>query len=310
MNSRQVQKFVLRYLEATQCQILEKSPSHVTVRLSPEADKALTNRTYYWSFVERTGVEPETMTYTFLFQPEEEHKPPAGAQPPVADSILGRYFGVSGGPPAGQRIPRDFVGFGSRRLQQLFDIVRERGRFVQLYEEPAAREDRSGLHSCVSWLLVNVKVEFLCDMKREELHSLAISLDNGEIIEDAYSRFVTRKLSPRIPSRVYVGKPQYTLHRAMSMLETRLEKLIKSYDHRWADEAYARWQDEAARVDGYYSGLLGSTPAGGGDGDAAQLAEREAIREQYELRKREIEWQHKPRISVSVVNGGLFHLLR
>lgn len=47
MNSKQVHKYVNRYLEATDCSIIEKSPAHFTVKLSPEADRELTNRPYY-----------------------------------------------------------------------------------------------------------------------------------------------------------------------------------------------------------------------------------------------------------------------
>ncbi|MED4605369.1 YqhG family protein, partial [Paenibacillus validus] len=70
MNAQQIQSFVLRYLEAEQCEIMEKHPAYVTVKLSPSADRDLTHRPYYWSFVERTGVTPETMTCTFIFDPD------------------------------------------------------------------------------------------------------------------------------------------------------------------------------------------------------------------------------------------------
>ncbi|AIQ12456.1 hypothetical protein PDUR_11460 [Paenibacillus durus] len=71
MTPRQVQKHVMDYLEATECQIIEKSPVHVTVKLSPRADQMLTDRPYYWGFVERTGAEPQTLSFTFVFDPEK-----------------------------------------------------------------------------------------------------------------------------------------------------------------------------------------------------------------------------------------------
>lgn len=67
MDAQQVQRFVHTYLEATGCSVIERSPHHVTVKLSPEADKALTNRPYYWGYVERTGVPAQTMSFTFIF---------------------------------------------------------------------------------------------------------------------------------------------------------------------------------------------------------------------------------------------------
>ncbi|MCY9739798.1 YqhG family protein, partial [Paenibacillus thiaminolyticus] len=69
MNTEQVRDYVLRYLEATDCHILEKSPAHVTVKLSERADRVLTNRPYYWGFIDRTGAEAETMRFTFVFDP-------------------------------------------------------------------------------------------------------------------------------------------------------------------------------------------------------------------------------------------------
>lgn len=103
MNRSQIENYVMRYLESTGCRILEKSPAHVKVRLSPEADKELTGRPYYWSFVERTGAEPETMTFVFVFDPEkyEAEKSRSSGDPPRSGSaspdntILGRYLGFT-----------------------------------------------------------------------------------------------------------------------------------------------------------------------------------------------------------------------
>lgn len=65
----QVRRHVMDYLEATECSVLEQSDHHVTVKLSPHADRMLTDRPYYWGFVERTGAEPQTLSFTFVFDP-------------------------------------------------------------------------------------------------------------------------------------------------------------------------------------------------------------------------------------------------
>ncbi len=54
MSPQEVQEHMMTYLESTECQIIEKSPYHVTVKLSPQADRQLTGRPYYWGFVDRT----------------------------------------------------------------------------------------------------------------------------------------------------------------------------------------------------------------------------------------------------------------
>ena len=300
MNPKEVQRFVMRYLEATECHVTEKSPAHVTVRLSPEADKDLTNRHYYWSFVERTGVTPETMTMTFVFDPEARAaavSPPAGgpgggspaggsasgATPagagapgagvapggaavpagagapggagvsgapgsPNGDSILGRYFGFTPAPSMVGRTPFDEVTYGSRRLEQLFGIVRTKGKYVQMFEDVHIARGAPPA-AFTTWLGVNYKVEFCCDMKRDELHSLGISLLTGHIVEDFQEALSSLPLTPRLPPNVLVQRPVWSIRRAIAALEAHIERDIRNYNHDWAASAKARLDDELARVD-------------------------------------------------------------
>jgi hypothetical protein len=349
MNAEQIRSFVLTYLEAYQCGIVEKAPTHVTAKLSVEADKELTNRAYYWSFVERTGAPAETMTMTFVFDPPayqaaRQAKPftaggaggGAGAGTPPApgtgaavaaaaapaggpgaggtsDSILGRYFGFV--PTAATaRVPADDVTFGSRRLLQLFRSAKAHGRFVRLFEEPpggdagtarAGTARRAGgpaagapAATYETWLLVNYKAEFVCDMKRSEIHSLAISLATGRIRERFYDEALARRLTPRLPDNVRLLPDAVPLEEAAARLEAYVEHKVRGCDHSWADRANEQLRDELARIDGYYSSLL----------HAAEPDKRPEIEAQYGNRKREADWQYRPRIEVSVINCGFFHL--
>ncbi|TLS53944.1 hypothetical protein FE782_00915 [Paenibacillus antri] len=321
MNPKEVQKFVMRYLEATECHVQEKSPSHVTVRLSPEADRDLTNRPYYWSFVERTGAPAETMTLTFVFDPEARAaatagasgapapKPATAAQQAAAsvapqpnagggDSILGRYFGFAPAAASPGRIAYDEVTYGSRRLEQLFGVVRSKGRFVQMFEDVKAPRGAPPA-VCHTWLAVNYKVELCCDMKRDELHSLGISLMTGEIVEEFGETLAGLSLTPRLPSNTLVQRPVWSIPRAVAALEHYLDRELRNYNHDWALDAKARLDDELARVDAYYEELLRGLE------DPEQRAAAEA---QYEARKREIEWQYAPRVTANVVSAGVFHL--
>ncbi|MDD9265513.1 YqhG family protein [Paenibacillus sp. GCM10023248] len=321
MNKRNIHTFVMRFLEAYNCTILEKSPAYVTAKLSPEADKEMTGRPYYWSFVERTGAPAETMTYKFVFDPEQmklEAKPkpaatavkqapppagppnqPAGQAPDgSSDSILGRYFGFV--PTAiAARVPQDDVTFGSRRLEQMFNIVRERGRFVHLFEEPfpmGATYQAALVYD--TWFCVNYKVELACDRKRSEIHSLAIQLNSGEIREHFHKHLLTKSLSPKLPANSHILPDTISLPRAINALEETLERKVSAYDHSWADEANEQHRSEIDRVESYYNGLLLN----------AEPEQRDEIEMQCRNRLKEIDWQHKPRITVTVINGGLFHL--
>ncbi len=303
MNSQQVEQFVMRYLDATGCQIIEKTPGKVTVKLSPAADKQLTGRSYYWSFVERTGAEPETMSFTFVFDPElaeaakQQQLQQQTKQPePQTDSILGRYFGFV---PTQPRSLEEKVAFGSGRLEQIFQAAKLHGKFVHLYE--AAQHEHPMTHPSTayhSWFVVNYKVEFVCDMKREEIHSFAISLSTGEIVEHAHDKLAGRHLTPRLPANTHI-KELISPEKALAQLEKHLYDNISRYDHTWSCEAHERLEDELDRIHSYYRELI----------QGAEPEVKSEFEAQYENRKREIRWQYEPRIQVSVINCGIFHLI-
>lgn len=247
---------------------------------------------------------------TFLFDPEAKEQwmqktqraqphaqPNAQAQPPQTDSILGRYFGFAPAPPAAGRMPFEEVTYGSRRLEQIFNVVRTKGRFVQMYED--LKPSHGAYAVCHTWLAVNYKVEYCCDMKRDELHSLGICLANGTLLEDFHDAVKELPLTPRLPPNTMVKRPAWSIRRAIAALEAHLEREIKSYNHDWAAEAKVRLDEELARVDAYYQELLPALT------DEEQRAAAEA---QYEARRREIEWQYAPRIHAQVINCGLFHI--
>lgn len=313
MNPKEIERFVMRYLQALECNIIEKTPYSATVKLSPEADRELTNRPYYWSFVDRTNAEPETMTWKFIFEPAKEKAAaavasPSGSNPtgpntsgesaqPAGESILARYLGFVPTQVA-SRIPENMMTFGSQRLEQIFQSARSRGRFVRLFEEPPQRNRSAQPPAYGSWLGINYKVEFVCDLKRSEVHSLGFHLSTGEIRENFYDYLLARKLTPRLPAGIALQRDRFTLSKAASSLETHLSNKIKTYNHSWSEIANEKMQEETERIRNYYESLLQRT----------DLNEREAIQLQYQNRIEEIEWQYRPRIHVFAINCGLFHL--
>ena len=333
----------MRYLQAMDCQIIEKDTAHVIVKLSPNADRELTQRSYYWNFIERTGAVAETMTFQFVFdteasrvQAEKEKiattaadqkkttialtstlpgsqqgntvhatgvnsRNPAvpGSPAPAQDSILGRYFGyVPTAPPMG-RIPRDEVTLGSRRFEQIVASVKNKGKSVRLFEETSAgRQNDFFSKGYSSWLCLNYKVELACDRKRNEMHSIGIRLTTGEIAEKFHDWMLTKKLGPKLPPNIYLLPTKITLERAATLLENHLEKKLKRYDHTWATEATVRLNEELQRIEQYYKDMI----------LAADVEKKPEVELQFQGRKQEIEWQYRPKINLTVINSGLFHL--
>ncbi|USB32198.1 YqhG family protein [Paenibacillus sp. YPG26] len=332
MTTEQIHKYVLTYLESMECQVLEQSPYHVMVKLSPEADKELTGRPYYWGFIERTNTEPETMSFLFVFDPEKYeqaeiaktaqanesrraalhtqlNKPlitsgeaAASSSPSqTEDSILGRYFGVvrplpNVGP---GRIHREHLHFGSPRLQQIFTAARRGGSCVYLFEDAGPRQRATLFPAAYEpWLGISFKVEFACDMKREELHFMGISLVSQKIDFHFRDRLSTRSLVPRLPENVHIEPSSMTPAEARDALEASLQSKLSELDSSWAVEAAERLQEELELIDAYYEDLLLEEDE----------EKRNSAREQYEARREEIRWQYEPRILVTAINCGIFHL--
>lgn len=312
MNQRDVADFCERYMLATGSLIAEKSPAHMKVKLSPEADKDLTGRHYYWGFVERTGAEPETMSFVFVFDQEAheaakptEKKPspsPASAAAPVpdaGDSILGRYFGIAPAAPPG-RLPEEQLAFGHKRLEQMIASAHARGSYLQLFElPPPAAPGALGASAYATWLGVNYKVSFTCDMKREELYSLGIHMRTGEIVERFHERVSGRLLVPHLPANTLV-RETITLERAVADLEGYIERKLSVGDYRWAEDALGRLAAEQARVDEYFGERLKT---------AAEDSEREQLEATAARQKEELERQYYPYVEVAPINCGWFHLL-
>ncbi|WP_420800388.1 YqhG family protein [Paenibacillus piscarius] len=348
----EVRKQVMDYLEATECTILESSPLHVTVKLSPRADRMLTDRPYYWSFVERTGVDPETLSFSFVFDPEKydalaaqaaertaqprggarrpsgpgtlpglagagdaeagaelgaaQPAAPGGVVPPGVsaapeDSILARYFGIV---PALPRlgpgmIRREDVTYGSKRLRQIWSAAQDEGRCLQLFEDPGQRQ-RTTLFSAAyePWLAVCYKVEMTCDLKREELHFIGVSLTSGLIVPDFQARLESRELTPRLPENIHIQPSELSLATGADRLEGYLTSKLALMDYTWAEEARQRLELELSIVDIYYAELL----------KEQDEEKRLSTREQYNRRRQETTWQYEPQIAVSAVTYGLFHL--
>ncbi|MBD3918577.1 hypothetical protein H8B09_07430 [Paenibacillus sp. PR3] len=317
MNERQVHRYVQRFLDAMDCTVLEKSPAHFKVKLSPAADRALTNRPYYWSFVDRTGAEPETMSMLLVTdrtkfdaaeaaaeaqKQAQQQQPKPNSDDPLssaAEAALARSFGFVHGEVNAIRMPREELHFGSRRLDQLFDASQAGGSYVYLFQEPERKHllpyDSTPY---TAWLGVNMKVEFASDRKREELYSFGVSLASGQCVERFHDRLLDLKMTPKLPPNVHITKNGLSLGKALSTIEQTIERKLKNQDYSWAAQARERLDEELARIRNYYEPLI-----------AAAIVENiPAITEQYEKRQAEIRWQYEPRVTATAINCGIFHL--
>ncbi|MQL54139.1 hypothetical protein GFC01_18175, partial [Desulfofundulus thermobenzoicus] len=139
-----IHTFLLRFFKANQCSILEESAGHMTVQLTIEMDKLIMNRPFYWHWLEKTGGVPEPRQLTFITDQKK----------------------------AGDTTSGEFIHFGSPRLFQIFEAVKEQGRFIRLYERVSPLTNNQ--IALEPWLGLNVKISYLADRKKDKLLSLGL----------------------------------------------------------------------------------------------------------------------------------------
>lgn len=225
MNQAWVRNYVEKYFTFHQCQVIEKAPSHTTFKLSVELDKDLTNRPYYWTFVERTGAEPETLTMTFIFDKEKLEA------------------GIRG----------EELSFGTPRLKQIFNSSISRGRMVRLFQQyPNNPYKKLGSQALNPWLGVNFKVEFLSDKKKDKIISLGINLTNGIMKDNFIEKLKRVNLSPSIPMSIVINHPLLTFREAALQLEEWTLLEINKENFTWVIEAEERLENELELVENYF----------------------------------------------------------
>ncbi|PIC64855.1 hypothetical protein CSV79_04335 [Sporosarcina sp. P13] len=180
-------------------------------------------------------------------------------------------------------IKGEVLHIGSPRLHQLFRVTREMGSFVKMHEQVSSDE------VLTPWLGVNVKVSYRSHQTKELLYSLGINLMTGAVFQDFQETLCTLDLVNEPPEHVFhlpfIIKPQ----RAFERLDHVINQLIEKEDHQWVDEAKKRWRKDQAVLDYFYEGL-------------------DEKPNSYEIEKQAIAERFMPRITIDIINGGLFYL--
>lgn len=258
MFPQQVHRYSRDFFQQTDCTIIEEADHYLTVQLTIEMDKRIMNRPFYWKYVESTNGTPCPSTLTFITN-----------QNKMNGSLNG-----------------EIVHFGSFRLNQLFQVTKELGAYVQMYE----RVDKTVSQVVLTpFLGINYKVSYYCDQTKEMLYSLGINLMTGNIIDDFQMLLNNLDLGSELPDSCYplpyIIKPV----RAIQRLDAVIENIINQEDHSWAEQAKKRWQRDQRVLDYFYE-------------------EVEEKPECYEIEKKALEERYASKIKIEIINGGLFYL--
>ncbi|SMO39014.1 YqhG family protein [Melghirimyces algeriensis] len=225
MEPNQVKAFAERYLNAYNCQIIKQTPHQLTAKLSIEADQDLVHRPFYWMYVEKMGLPPQTITVNWAFEPEIKQ----------------------------ENGEAELLSYGSPRFYQMLQSAQKHGRYVRLYEDSTIpARARSSSKPYDPWLGINYRVSFICDMKKDEILCLGIHLRSGELVENFYPQIRNRKWTSRLPAHRHILPPLMTVPEAVGELEYNLQGYIEQQDLSWVKNAKEQLNQELQQLDAYY----------------------------------------------------------
>ncbi|UJZ86331.1 YqhG family protein [Heyndrickxia coagulans] len=258
MLQEEIHQYLERFFEANGAVLVENRPGWMTVQLTVELDKALMNRPFYWSYLEKTGGIPNPMTVTFITDREK-----------APDTVKGEP-----------------VHFGSPRLNQIFETAKQFSRYIRLFEDVRPRQKQVPLYP---WLGMNAKISYRCDLKKDVFRSIGLNLIHGTMAENFQDLLEQRALTPKIPDYCFTLTPIIMPKSAVKRIEQYIRQGLSKEPHHWAEEAVKRWHQDLALLDHFYEDM-------------------EERPESYEIEKQALKEQYEPKITVHVLNGGLFYL--
>ncbi|GAA0350695.1 YqhG family protein [Bacillus horti] len=288
MNQQQLYNYVEAFLHSMDCQIINQDQTYLTTQLTPEVDKQIMNRPYYWMFVERTGATPQPAQLTFVF--DNDHVP---------DEVRG-----------------ELLKFGCWRLHQIFDSAKQNGQFIRLYEEVSKANLTQGL---MPWLLINYKISFISDQKKDIFYPLGFNLVTGQMMTEFEGVLGQYRLTPKIPDYHFTFRPIFSLASSIQHIEKHIQEFLHHQDTTWATQANQRLDEEIDLIKSFYfpnSRNLKQQPTDffgklkqNKRPDQLETEKEEEYSREALLNKRlaEVE-QYRPRIEVNPINVGLVYL--
>ena len=195
----------------------------LSVELPKEVDKELTDRPFYWMWIETLG---ETPPPNFLYLLFDDMPPSLQFTSVLKDT---------------QKPER--VLPGSYRMQKIYQSAKNRGMFAVAYEP-----------STHLWphVLMNVKVSFISDRQKDELLSYLYFVHTNIVKKIDMNQWKGKKLLDHQPSEAKIIPLPISFDHVFSAILEEVQHEINKRDQGWAQEASQRLKKELTELNHYY----------------------------------------------------------
>lgn len=282
--------FCHQYFTAVGASPVLQADNYREYELPRDVDKEMTDRPYYWMWVENTQqvVAPSVLRLAFTeaaLKRENERlraEALAKAEAQGMNDIQRMYFR----PPTAE-----LVTLGSFRLDKLFASLDHRGQFACVMPKSA-----TSTSNLVPWLMVNTLVSYRCDVVEQRFISIGICLKNAQIVERFYEMVQRIDMQPVLPSTI---TDAHSIAEGWKKIRAHMEKMLMQESHHWATDAKHRLNQELLQLETYYRSILPDVPS-----SEHPLVEAEMTRKIRELTERT-----QPRIDIHCKQVAIVGLL-
>lgn len=256
MAIKNLDNFLYDYFSAHHCTISSDNEGVLRVQLTEEMDRALMNRPFYWHYIKKIGQPGQPMELTFITNHSKRDE------------------------------KGEWIHFGSPRLQQITTHLKRNEQHAKLFQK-ITNGQKTALFP---WLVVNMKISYRGQQKRDEMISIGLQLINGAMQLDMMETLKTVSLETTISDYCYtispIIKPKSGYHR----IEKVLESYISEQSLDWAEASIKTMREEINLLKHFYR-------SDDGDREEEMNKEIEEIKNRYD-----------PYITFETINGGLFYL--
>lgn len=283
-------EFCDAYFSAVGATCIRQTPEYREYELPREVDKELTDRPYYWMWVEQTDQEvPPTvlrLAFTDAALQRENHRLREEALAKHSHHELSELDQMFLHPPVAE-----LVTLGSFRLDRILSSVEARGRF-------GCAAVKSRLGQAVPWLMVNALISYRCDSVEQTWHSLGVCLENGQVVPDFFTS-IRRLPLESVDAAPLLAVARVDVETALDHAKAQLHRLVDKRPESWAQMAWTRLGQEQQQLKTYYTSLLPDLP----------VDEQVAIETEMETKIRQLQKRMAPRIEIDIRQLALVGLL-
>ncbi len=242
-------EFCDRYFQTVQSDTVYQSEYYREYVLPLEIDKELTDRPFFWMWAEKTGQKITPTTLRLAFSKEardrENERLKQEALAKIEGKILTPMERMFFRPPT-----VELIDFGCFRLEKIFQSIDIRGRFACVISSNGDHNQ-----SCVPWVCVNGNISYCCDSIEQQSFSIGICLQNGQIMDDFFSKVSKIPMTNATPNQI-LKHATVSIQEAINRSKEHILQIVKIRPSNWAIEANTRLHDEIIRLETYYNSIM------------------------------------------------------